>query len=372
MNPKLKSKILIVVAIAIGVGFLYLINLVVYRTTVLAFNINEIKFQILLGISLGFFSISFIAATIIGDWHYNVFTRVYYTLSAIWMGLLVYLFFASIIYEIIYTFSQPSTITGPVILIVVVLLGTYGIIRAQKIIIKKVSISLQNFPNSWKDKKIVWVSDLHLGQIHGPKFAQEITEKVSALSPDIIFIGGDLYDGTGAPDIQELTMPLKKLVAPLGVYFVTGNHEEYGDYKRFLSAVESVGIYTLKDEMIEIEGIQIIGIDHKNALDLVQYKETLSKFAINREKVSILLKHEPRDLDIAHDAGISFQISGHTHNGQMWPLGYIAQITYKGFAYGLKYYKNMLVYTSSGTGTWGPPISIGTNREIVLFTLNKK
>lgn len=82
-----------------------------------------------------------------------------------------------------------------------------------------------------------------------------------------------------------------------------------------------------------------------------------------------MLKHEPKDLSVAQEAGISLQISGHTHKAQLWPLEYIAQLSYKGYAYGLKRLENMYVYTSSGVGIWGPPMRVGTTDEIVLFIL---
>ena len=97
--------------------------------------------------------------------------------------------------------------------------------------------------------------------------------------------------------------------------------------------------------------------------------DSLSRLAIDPRKPSILLKHEPRDLDVAEAAGISLQISGHTHKAQMWPLVYVAQRSYKGFAYGLKRLGRMQVYTSSGVGSWGPPMRVGTDGEIVVITL---
>ena len=108
----------------------------------------------------------------------------------------------------------------------------------------------------------------------------------------------------------------------------------------------------------------------KNASLAARFKDTIAKLAIDREKVSILLKHEPKDVDIAQEAGISLQISGHTHKAQLWPLGYIAQLIYRNFSYGLKRFKDMAIYVSSGTGTWGPPMRVGTDSEIVLFTFD--
>jgi predicted MPP superfamily phosphohydrolase len=209
-----------------------------------------------------------------------------------------------------------------------------------------------------------------LGQFYGPSYAQKIVNRVNALPHDIIFIGGDLYDGTGAPDIAELAAPLGGFTGHLGIYFITGNHEEFGQSDAFIAAVRSARIRPLIDEMVEIDGLQLVGVDYKNSADKESFKAILSRLALDPAKPSILLKHEPKDIDVAREAGVSFQISGHTHKAQMWPLGYIADLIYKGYAYGLKQSGNMHVLTSSGVGTWGPPMRVGTDCEIVHITFS--
>ena len=94
----------------------------------------------------------------------------------------------------------------------------------------------------------------------------------------------------------------------------------------------------------------------------------MNNLKINKDKASILLKHEPKNLKVAEDAGISFQISGHTHKGQQWPFNYLTNLMYKGYGYGLKKHGSMIVYVSSGTGGWGPPLRVGSDYEIVEIT----
>jgi uncharacterized protein len=254
------------------------------------------------------------------------------------------------------------------LLVIALVASIYGVFHAKDIHVKEIKVSLPDLPAAWIGRKAVWVSDLHLGQLHGPSFARKIVKKVNDLPHDIVFIGGDLFDGTSAPDLDGLIAPFKDLSAPLGVYFITGNHEEFGDSNRFVQAIKSIGMHVLQDKMTEIEGVQLVGVDYHNASDSRRFEKTLSELAIDQNKLSILLKHEPKDLYIAHEAGISLQISGHTHQAQMWPLGYLASLVYKGYAYGLKDFKDMQVYTSSGVGTWGPPMRVGTDAEVVVFT----
>jgi predicted MPP superfamily phosphohydrolase len=350
--------------------FLYIANLVIYEAVADIFTITTQWQLIILGGLLAIFSANFIGATILGTYYYNTFTRTYYVLAAVWIGLCVYLFFASTLFGVLVMLpvSLPTTNVGMALMTAALLVSVYGFFHSRNIRIVETEISLANLPASWRGKKAIWISDLHLGQLQGPAFARKVVDTVNALPHDIIFIGGDLFDGTGAPDINELVAPLKDFRAPLGTYFITGNHEEFGDSGRFIAAVKSVGIRVLLDEKVDIEGLQLVGVDYHNASDKEQFKTILSKLSLDPQKPSLLLKHEPKDLDVAEEADISIQISGHTHRAQLWPLEYVAQLTYKGYAYGLKKFKNMQVFTSSGTGTWGPPMRVGTNSEIIVIT----
>jgi uncharacterized protein len=367
-RPAILSFFLLIVA-----GIFFVVDAIIYSAVALAFDVVEPLLLILLGIVLGFFSASFIAATILGNYYHNAFTRVYYTVSAVWIGSSLYFFLVSILYGLaVLITGQPLHVVGIGLLCIALGMSVYGVLHAKRIAVMDIPVSLAHLPVSWQAKKAVWVSDLHLGQIHGPAFAEKITRKINSLSPAVVFIGGDLFDGTQAPDIKKLTAPLKSLAAPLGVYFVAGNHEEFAGNDAFIAAVKSMGIRVLSDEKVEIDGLQLIGVDYHNASDAGRFREILLGLNIDPHTASILLKHEPKDLAVAEAAGISLQISGHTHRAQLWPLEYIAELSYRGFVYGLHAYKQMQVYTSSGVGTWGPPMRLGTNSEIVVFSLSKK
>ncbi|HEV7449196.1 MAG TPA: metallophosphoesterase [Candidatus Paceibacterota bacterium] len=355
--------------LAVFSAFLYVANLVVYEALAVMFGITSAGALVALGVGLGVLSASLIGSTILGSYFYNFFTRWYYRAAAMWIGFFVYLFFASVIYGlVVMATGQLVAWVGLVLLGAAVLLSLYGFFNARRIVVKEVKVALPNLPSAWRGRRAVFISDLHLGQLHGPKFAQRVVAAVNALPHDIIFIGGDLYDGTGAPDLSELAAPLKQFKAALGTYFITGNHEEFGDSGKFIEAVRSAGIKNLIDEMTEVDGLQVIGVDYHNASKRDEFKKILTSLGIDKDRASILLKHEPKDLDVARDAGVSLQLSGHTHLGQMWPFGLLAQLIYKGFAYGLKPLGSLQVYTSSGVGTWGPPMRVGTQSEVVIFT----
>jgi len=339
-------------------------SLVVGDALALAFGVPALPVMLLAGL----LSASFVLATMLGNWYYNIFTRLFYLVTSIWSGVFLYLFFASVIYSIAVFIFAPLVSIGPVLFLLVVCISIYGVVHARRIVVTQVQVRLPNLPAAWRGRKAVWISDLHLGQIHGSAFARKVVAKVEALSPDIVFVGGDLYDGTGAPDVIELTTPLRHLSAWLGTYFVTGNHEEYGNQERFLMAVKAAGMRVLMDEMVTIEGLQLVGVDYKHASDPGCFESILKNLDINNAAPSILLKHVPDNVTIAEAAGVSLQISGHTHKAQMWPLEYVAQLSFRGLVYGLNKFKSMQVYTSSGAGTWGPPMRVGTSGEVVLFT----
>ena len=354
-------------------GLLTLANMVVYSAVVTLTTPSQWWQLVGLGVGLGLLSLSFIVATVLGTRFYNRGTRWYYTVTAIWIGFLVYLFFASILFGLLALVIPLAwlPVIGSLLLGGALILSLVGWLLARKIVVREVLITLPNLPTSWEGRKAVWLSDVHLGQLRGPKFLQQIVDQVNELERDLVFIGGDLFDGTLAPDIKVLCAPLEKLRAPLGTFFVTGNHEEYGHSKTFTDIISAYGVRVLADEKIELDGVQLVGVDYTSASQYADFERILGGLALDQSKPAILLKHEPRDLATAARAGISLQLSGHTHKAQLWPLSYLADWVYKGFSYGLKQFETMQVFVSSGTGTWGPPLRIGSRCELVVFTFKK-
>jgi len=367
----MRSRLQFIVFLAIVLLIIGTANAVVWSGITATFLLTSPQ-ALALAELLAVLSLGFIGMMILGSYYYNIFTRVVYTLLAVWMGTFAYLFFASIVLGVIALIEPGSSIqtVGLALYIFAALVSAYGVMHAKRIKVAKYEVTLQNLPAEWKNKRAVFISDLHLGQVHGPKFAAKVTKAVMDLKADLIFIGGDLYDGTGAPDAYELAEPLAKLSAPWGVLYITGNHEEFGDSSDFLAAVRRAGITILMDEKADVHGVDIVGVDYHNANDVGRFSKILSAQSLVPNKPSILLKHEPNNLAVAADAGISLQLSGHTHYGQQWPFGLLAQLSYRGYAYGLREVKNMQMLTSSGIGTWGPPLRVGSNSEIALITFS--
>jgi predicted MPP superfamily phosphohydrolase len=327
-----------------------------------------------------FLTFSFTLATFISMKWNNRTVRAFYIFSAGWTGFAIYLFFAAFVYGILVmvgtSFVYAAWI-GLGLLAVAAATGIYGILHGNTIQIRHVDVAISSASAgktfSWKNRTAIFVSDVHLGQVRGAAFAKKMTEKILSLKPDIVFIGGDLYDGAKV-DETAIIEPLRELTKTggFGVYFVMGNHEEFNvsTTPRYVQAIKNIGIKILDDEMVTIDGLQVIGVDHgstEKREHFISILERITAGHFDPTLPTILLKHEPRDLDVAAKAGITLQISGHTHYGQIFPVNLVTRLTFKGLDYGLKKCGNMHVYTSSGIGTWGPPLRVGTASEIVVL-----
>ena len=173
-------------------------------------------------------------------------------------------------------------------------------------------------------------------------------------------------DGT-AIDAARAAEPLNKLTAPHGVYFVAGNHEQFGDDSNYLNAITAAGVRVLSNEKVEVDGLQIVGVPYRNAVQDRAFRSVLRRIRLDRDRASILLTHAPDHPEIAEAAGVSLQLYGHTHLGQFVPWSWMARRIYRQFVYGLSRIGTMQVFTSSGAGTWGPPLRLGSNPEIVML-----
>jgi uncharacterized protein len=125
-------------------------------------------------------------------------------------------------------------------------------------------------------------------------------------------------------------------------------------------------VRVLNNEKVEVDGLQIVGVPYRNATQDAHLASVLEKVRLDRERASILLTHAPDYPEVAEAAGVSLQLSGHTHLGQFIPWSWIARRIYRQFVYGLSRIGRMQIFTSSGAGTWGPPLRLGSNPEIVM------
>ncbi len=325
-----------------------------------------------LKLALSFLSVSFVAASLLAFRYNNPALRVFYRAAAIWLGLLTFLFIASLFSWIAFGVARAAGLTVNFHRMVELLFaaaaaaGFYAVFNASWTRITRTTVRLANLPAAWRGRKAALISDVHLGHVRNGKFLRRLVAMILKEAPDAIFIAGDLYDGT-AIDAGRAAEPLNKLIAPHGVYFVAGNHEQFRDDSKYLNAVSAAGVRVLSNEKVEADGLQIIGVSYRNAAQHAHFASVLDGIRLDRDRASILLTHAPDSPEIAEAAGVSLQLSGHTHLGQFIPWSWMARRMYRQFVYGLSRIGKMQVFTSSGAGTWGPPLRLGSNPEIVML-----
>ncbi|MGQ1948566.1 metallophosphoesterase [Geofilum sp. OHC36d9] len=259
------------------------------------------------------------------------------------------------------------------IVVVVVLAGHINAWHAKTVTL---NLSVDKPAGDMKSVTIVAVSDVHMGTIIGPRKTQKLVNSINALKPDLVLLAGDVVDEDVGPVIQQnLGENLQKIIAPLGVYAVTGNHEYIGGVEPSVKYLEQNGIKMLRDSSVLISNaFYVVGREDrfKNARtqnERLSLNELLA--GVDMSRPVIMLDHQPYNLDAVADAGVDVQISGHTHHGQLWPFGYITQKLFE-VSRGYKQKGKTHFYVSTGFGTWGPPVRTGNRPEIVLIHLRFK
>lgn len=323
-------------------------------------------------IILGFIGMSVIARGI-----ESAFVKYIYIAFAVLAGVYVFVFFSAILGWAVIGLSKLAGISlsykvlGMAMAALAILYSGYNVWNAGNIQIKNINVQIKNLPPQWKGKTIAQLSDVHLGNILGPNFLRKVIQMTDAQNPDIVAITGDLFDGMDG-DLSALIEPLNEIKAKNGIYFITGNHELYVGLDKVLKVLDQTKIQYIDNEIVHNDGLQIIGIAYGQDFQTQDIKKIITSHNdYVPEMPSILLYHIPLPSQIkaAKELGIGLQLSGHTHLGQLFPFKFITDIVYKGYDYGIKKEGNFTEYTSSGVGTWGPPMRSGNKPEIVIVHL---
>jgi len=333
-----------------------------------------------------FLAASYIVARFLEKIWLSAFSDVLTWIGSFWLAAFFYFLMAAVIIDIIRLanfiapFFPDSFNTQEFRLLlfkgvvgVVLLLIVAGFINSLLPGIKQLDIHVDKKVEGLDELKIVFVSDIHMGTIIGPRRTNGIVNKINAQNPDLILLGGDVVDEDLAPVIRNnLGDSLLKLKAPLGVIGITGNHEYIGGAKKSVQYLEAHGIKMLRDSSILVDDkFYIIGREDRDKPRFSgrERKEIAALMSgIDKSKPIILLDHQPFELDEKEKAGIDLTLSGHTHHGQLWPLNYITKAIYE-VSWGYIKKGNTHVYVSSGVGGWGPPVRIGNRPEIVVINL---
>jgi predicted MPP superfamily phosphohydrolase len=251
-----------------------------------------------------------------------------------------------------------------------------GLVNARRTArIARVDVPLVNLPVALQGFTIVQISDVHVGPTIKRPFVEAIVRAVNELEPDMVAVTGDLVDGS-VGDLAEHVAPLAALRSREGTFFVTGNHEYYSGATAWVSELRRLGLRVLMNEHVVLRrrdaAIVVAGVTDFSAghFDRAQASDPRAAIAGSppQAAVRILLAHQPRSAAAAEAAGFDLQLSGHTHGGQFFPWNFFVRLQ-QPFTAGLHRWRRMWVYTSRGTGYWGPPKRFGAPSEITLLRL---
>ncbi len=231
-------------------------------------------------------------------------------------------------------------------------------------------VRLPGLPREHDGLVLAAVSDLHLGTLIGQRWLEKLVSRIQSLHPQLILIVGDLIDGEVA-HVERVLPALKSLHAPLGVWAVTGNHEYYAGAEESVKLLQSAGFNVLRDRWAEAApGLIVAGVDDLTARrQFGLAANPLTTALANRPGgATIYLSHTPWLAEEAATAGVGLMLSGHTHNGQLWPFTYLVRLRYK-LVGGRYQIGPMTAIVCRGTGAWGPRMRLWKPAEILRITL---
>ncbi len=272
-----------------------------------------------------------------------------------------------------FQFRGWSALAVPVLAAAFTLVGFVNARRRAGI--RRVDVAIAGLPAALHGFTIAQITDIHIGPTIKRPYVERIVEAVNALGADMIAVTGDLVDGT----VQQLSShaaPLSRLTARHGAYFVTGNHEYYSGVEAWIAEVGRLGLRVLMNEHVVLEhegesvvvaGVTDFGAHHYDESHRSDPAGALDGAPANAA-VRLLLAHQPRSAFAAEPEGFHLQLSGHTHGGQFWPWNHLVRLQ-QPFTAGLRRLGTLWVYTSRGTGYWGPPKRLWAPSEITHLRL---
>ncbi len=250
--------------------------------------------------------------------------------------------------------------------------GLYEATRTPRIV--RVDVPIPNLPPSLQNYTIAQITDVHVSHTIRRKFVQAVVDEVNIAKPDLIAVTGDLVDGS-VEMLRDDVAPLGDLVAPDGLFFITGNHEYYSGVQSWIDETRRLGFTVLLNEhrMIDRSGARLLlgGVtDYSGGQFRADHISDPHRAVAGApdSHVTILLAHQPVSIYEAEKAGFDYVISGHTHGGQYFPYHYLVGL-FQPYLAGMHQHGKTRIYVSRGTGYWGPEIRIGAPSEITLHRL---
>ena len=323
-------------------------------------------------------SSSFILYELIKNYVPTFINKLLYFTGSYYLAFLFYIILLFVLSFIIYRIFKNKKLNldlyfySIILSLILVCIGTYF---SHSISIKNYDIKIDKTLKD--DVNIVLVSDIHLGEVIENKRLNTLVEKINSLNGDIVLIAGDLVDSDLTPvEEKNMLISLKDIKSKYGTYLSLGNHDFYTNRSDELkNMLTKVNVNVLRDEITLInDSFYLIGRDDTTVKRYNEERDSLNTIKssmdnFNSDKPVIVIDHNPEYLDESISNNIDLQVSGHTHKGQVFPINLITDILFD-VDYGLGKFQNTSIVVTSGFGTWGPPIRIGSSSEIVMIKLH--
>lgn len=300
-----------------------------------------------------------------------------------WMILFVYMIAFALLGDILritnhffHIFPPAVTVNMPLarqwyfagVLLALVILSLIGFYRFSHPRVEELNINTSRVTNQPGNLTIVMASDLHLGNVIRKGRLIKWVNLINSQNPDIIILDGDIFDHSyNAVETQHMDVELRRLHSTYGVFAAPGNHDYYTGIDKVISYLRNSGIKVLRDSCaVAGNKLLIIGRDDRTN----QSRKSLDSLleGQNTGLPSLVLDHQPHNLDESVKNQVDLHLSGHTHNGQIFPFNHFVSRIY-GLGYGYRKTGNTHQYVSSGIGLWAAPIRLGTQSEIVKIHL---
>lgn len=330
---------------------------------------------------------SFIIGEVLEHTHPSIISEWIYRVGAFWLAYMLYLFLVIFVIDIIRFFdyffhflppvSAMQRLTAGIIVLasvsVLVIAGHWNALSTR---VREINLTIPKNVKGDPRMKVLMVSDIHLGALIGDNMERKMIGIIKNQNPDLVLLCGDMVDGDiGEVLRKNLGRHIQEIKTPMGVYAIPGNHEYIGGIQKTLPYLKSININVLRDQIIVLSnGVQLVGRDDRDSQRMGDGgRKSLPELmkGVDKSYPVIVLNHQPFNLGEAEQQGVDLHLSGHTHNGQLWPLNYMTEAIFE-ISWGFLKKGNSNFYVSSGFGTWGPPVRIGNTPEVVVFNLTFK
>jgi len=387
----LKFNFPMILFIIIALSIYFVINYYIGKRTVqrinYVFNINAIVFWIVFWIIV----LSYIAAKILDSYVPSRITNIFNVIGVYYMAIVFYLLIFFSLFDLIKLINKktdfiPNFITSYNNISMIISLCTAGIMlliialgsfNAKNSYVKNYDINVDKTAGSLASLNIVMVSDIHLGELIENKRLKKMVSEINSLNPDLVILAGDIVDTSIKPFLdKDMAKEFKNINSKYGVYAALGNHDiMMGKDEEITNALEEEGnVKVLRDEALLVnESFYIIGRDDLSINRKESVRKPLKEIMKDTQDnlPGIVIDHTPKAIEEAYETNVDLMLCGHTHRGQMIPNNLITSKIYE-IDHGYLKKKHLNIVVSSGYGTWGPPIRIGSRSEIVNIKLNFK